>query len=275
MIGSIFEFGIIRLSRQVQGNAKQPTKTKDGNTNSITPTTSLLHDKHALKTAGYSEMIWRKLNRAILKCIVVLVILDLFTFHALVQSSGRHLSDGTVEMVVSNKAKPITSSGSFDLDKMTMDEIIRMYSRSSFQHPPFPALKDSVISNDATTSQQSNGDGTVDHTLQVLQDLGISESIIDSEGFTGKLPSWRQIIDNYGDKPIILGKERCQAYRETVLPSKRVVGLAGLFSSGTNVMHHLLLNNCEPPNGGQKPQKTFQWQVPWYVSSTIGTMMMD
>ncbi|KAL3936789.1 MAG: hypothetical protein SGBAC_007962, partial [Bacillariaceae sp.] len=81
------------------------------------------------------------------------------------------------------------------------------------------------------------------------------------------------IADNYGESPVVLGSERCQAYRETVPAAKRVVGLAGLFSTGTNVMHHLLLNNCAPPKGGQKPQKSFQWEVPWGKHHPADTRM--
>ena len=151
------------------------------------------------------------------------------------------------------------SSGSFDIDNMKMSEVIRMYSRSSYQHPLFGPLQDDKASDGRNASPTSSADST----FEILQDLGISQSSIESEGFSEKLPSWSQITDNYGDSPVVLGLERCQAYRETVPVAKRVVGLAGLFSSGTNVMHHLLLNNCEPPKGGQKTQRSFQWQVPW------------
>lgn len=204
----------------------------------------------------------KKLTKRLLKCLLTLAILDLLAFHCFNLQGLETYTNATpfgLNKVISPKST--VSSGSFDIDKMKMSEVIQMYSRSSYQHPLFGPLQENMESEVTNASPPSNA-GT---TLEILQDLGISQSRIESEGFTKKLPSRSQITDNYGERPVVLGLERCQAYRETVPVPKRIVGLAGLFSSGTNVMHHLLLNNCKPPEGGQKPQRSFQWQVPWYV----------
>lgn len=116
--------------------------------------------------------------------------------------------------------------------------------------------------------------------------------------WTAQLPPWGQILENYGPEPVILGLDRCQAYRDAVPPEQRQVGAAGLFSTGTNLFFTLMLFNCLPPLvedkrypvddpskfGGRKYQykevtipmrkKFVQWQAPWgkrtfYLNPTI------
>lgn len=208
------------------------------------------------RDAGIPKM---KSNYRLLKCLVTIAILNLLGFQTIVDVKNYTALVTQYGKAVSKRPTP--SSASFDIDKMEMSEIISMHSRSSYQHPAFDALRtNGALSMSVTANDQTNN---IDHTMRILQDLGIGLSINSSEGMDEKIPPWSQVSANYGNKHVILGLERCQAYRETVPVEKRIMGLAGLFSSGTNVMHHLLLNNCEPPKGSQKPQRTFQWQVPW------------
>ena len=88
-----------------------------------------------------------------------------------------------------------------------------------------------------------------------------------------KLPTQQQIEEQYGPEPIIQGLEHCEAFRERVPPEKRMLGAAGMFSTGTNLVTHLLKRNCYIPerlaaNGGSfdkvtKEQLGMRWQVPW------------
>ena len=81
------------------------------------------------------------------------------------------------------------------------------------------------------------------------------------------LPSWEQVRQVIGDKPRILGLETCRAYRETVPLKRRQVAPAGMFSTGTNLLQHLLQANClvsgRPQKGfvaskwGKAPQSSF------------------
>ncbi len=75
------------------------------------------------------------------------------------------------------------------------------------------------------------------------------------------LPSWEQVLQVIGDKPRILGLETCRAYRETVPLKRRQVAPAGMFSTGTNLLQHLLKANCRASG---RTQKGFVgWQVNW------------
>jgi hypothetical protein len=152
---------------------------------------------------------------------------------------------------------------------------------------------------------------TVHGTWNVLNDMGIDPSApppkpnvhddddhvsedkekvttVDPQiNWTEQLPPWGQILENYGAEPVILGLDRCQAYRDAVPPEQRIVGPAGMFSTGTNLFFTLMLFNCLPPPiedlnstvddieaaGGRKHKylpvtipmrKRFvQWQAPW------------
>jgi hypothetical protein len=107
------------------------------------------------------------------------------------------------------------------------------------------------------------------------------------EKLKSSLPPWQQVVENYGRGPVILGMDRCQAYRDAVPPEQRVVGPSGMFSTGTNLFFALFIFNCRPApfnvtesmnaNAGRRKifkrdgtgnavreRKRFtQWQAPW------------
>ena len=51
-----------------------------------------------------------------------------------------------------------------------------------------------------------------------------------------RLPTWSQIESSIGDKPVLLGLERCNDFRNNVPPLRRMLGSAGMFNSGTNLV---------------------------------------
>lgn len=220
-------------------------------------------------TSTNNDIPRRKPTPKFAKCLIGFAAIELLiTFHTTFtlfdSESNRTTRSG---ILPGSRALSLQSSGSFDYDKMELSQVIQMHSRSSYQHRAFDPLLDSRTKDGISSARTSSSVTytTVEDTTRVLQELGINRSNIHAGGLLGELPAWREISNNYGTRPVILGLDRCRAYRETVPAAERILGLAGLFSSGTNVMHHLLLNNCETPIGGQKPQRTFLWQVPWCV----------
>jgi hypothetical protein len=69
-------------------------------------------------------------------------------------------------------------------------------------------------------------------------------------------------IENlYGSKIVVAGSEDCKSYRSTVRFDQRIVAVAGMFNTGTNLLDNQLrknIMNLTQPN---------LWQVPWYVLS--------
>ena len=94
-------------------------------------------------------------------------------------------------------------------------------------------------------SQSSSTDPTFDapcsgkETLvKILQNVNIT---VDND-LCRQLPAWKTIVNLYGDKPIVVGMETCEAYRRqsSKNPKPRV---AGLYNSGTNALAWMLIDN--------------------------------
>lgn len=91
-----------------------------------------------------------------------------------------------------------------------------------------------------------------------------------------KLPTVEDVHKLYGSGPRIIGLETCQEYRDAVPVAERLVGPAGMFNSGTNLIEQSLMNNChipermkkygyqstgmrlQPPWGKHNPQSTYR-----------------
>jgi hypothetical protein len=76
--------------------------------------------------------------------------------------------------------------------------------------------------------------------LKILREAGYNFN--DTKIFTPEtwesLPKWSEILELYGREPKILGLETCQRFQEKVTnPAMRELGVAGMFNSGTNVLH--------------------------------------
>lgn len=93
---------------------------------------------------------------------------------------------------------------------------------------------------------------------------------IDEES-RGKLPqSYRQIVDLYGAEPVVVGLDSCERFRDSVPAVRRMLGAAGMFSTGTNLVTQLLKSNCQIPErvdfygvNATKEAHGMRWQVPW------------
>ena len=104
--------------------------------------------------------------------------------------------------------------------------------------------------------------------LEILTQAGMEiedENDLDQETLD-KLPTWTQIQNLYGPKPIIHGLEKCDAFRNAVEPRTRFFGIAGTFNTGTNLVADLLKFNCQITERMEiygEESKGVRWQVPW------------
>ena len=83
-----------------------------------------------------------------------------------------------------------------------------------------------------------------------------------------QLPTLPQVQAQYGSEPIIYGLEHCDDFRDRIPAVRRMLGPAGMFSTGTNLVTHLLKRNCYIPERleayGEKATKEelgMRWQV--------------
>jgi hypothetical protein len=51
-----------------------------------------------------------------------------------------------------------------------------------------------------------------------------------------RLPSWSYVESQYGKDVVIIGLDRCEYFRNNVPPLRRMLGSAGMFNSGTNLV---------------------------------------
>lgn len=108
--------------------------------------------------------------------------------------------------------------------------------------------------------------------LSLLNDAGVI--VEDATTDIYQLPTWRQVTDLYGPKPIILGLDRCATFRDQVEQHHRFIGIAGNFNSGTTAYGMSLQSNCRFPHHNESSSQYFSndkvsnvhgmlSQVPW------------
>jgi hypothetical protein len=110
-----------------------------------------------------------------------------------------------------------------------------------------------------------NVDDEIKPILKILRQGGYdisptkeSEKLIDRS----LLPKWSDILKAYGP-PKILGLETsCKAFQKSIPYNKRNIGPAGIFNTGTNLLFHLLRDNCIWENKLASLPKNL-WQPPW------------
>ena len=122
-----------------------------------------------------------------------------------------------------------------------------------------------------------NKDNDVESDQQRVRDLLIKEAGIELTAEMKKqLPTWTEIRQVVGSSPTILGLDSCSKFRDNVPPLERMLGASGMFNTGTNLVTHLLKQNCEIPERREKsgPHQSkesygMRWQVPWVRECNI------
>jgi hypothetical protein len=135
--------------------------------------------------------------------------------------------------------------------------------------PAVPAKETPARIETLSEEQQgnnNNNNNNKDRVLAVLAQAGITVR----PEIAAKLPTWKQVTDQYGSQPVVAGLDRCETFRQTVPAVQRMIGAAGMFSTGTNLLTVLLKQNCVIPArlglygaNATKEQLGMRWQVPW------------
>jgi hypothetical protein len=61
------------------------------------------------------------------------------------------------------------------------------------------------------------------------------------------LPLWSDVSELYGEEPVILGMDRCEAFRQAQPASHRFTGVSGQHNSGTNALTRYMQQNLVVP----------------------------
>lgn len=112
----------------------------------------------------------------------------------------------------------------------------------------------------------NNDNNDKQHILDIFQEAGVQLT----PAMIYNLPTWSQVQQLIGTHPYVVGLEHCPTFQDTVPPLERMLGSAGMFNTGTNLVSHLLKQNCEIPErrkamgpGQTKESYGMRWQVPW------------
>lgn len=96
--------------------------------------------------------------------------------------------------------------------------------------------------------------------VDILNEAGITD--VDPAAIA-MLPKWSSVTKLYGDKPVILGLERCEEFRSQTDPIDASIGPAGMFNTGTNPLAMYISNNCQMKRNKKDKAGGTRWQVPW------------
>jgi hypothetical protein len=132
--------------------------------------------------------------------------------------------------------------------------------------PIVEAPASSIDTTTDTAAATSTDDDSKERVLAILQEAGITVTAETEQ----KLPTWAQVIQMYGQEPVIGNLHTCAAFRSKVPAVRRMLGAAGMFSTGTNLITVLLKQNCVISaraalygTDATKEQLGMRWQVPW------------
>jgi hypothetical protein len=95
--------------------------------------------------------------------------------------------------------------------------------------PATAPVSTNIVGNSLRDTNNNNDKGPI---LAILEQAGIDTlNDLDAETINA-LPTWSQIQQMIGDKPIIHGLETCQAFRDSIDPTVKFFGIAGTFNTG-------------------------------------------
>eukprot|EP00574_Skeletonema_japonicum_P008136 CAMPEP_0201731634 /NCGR_PEP_ID=MMETSP0593-20130828/26341_1 /ASSEMBLY_ACC=CAM_ASM_000672 /TAXON_ID=267983 /ORGANISM="Skeletonema japonicum, Strain CCMP2506" /LENGTH=508 /DNA_ID=CAMNT_0048224441 /DNA_START=147 /DNA_END=1673 /DNA_ORIENTATION=- len=141
-------------------------------------------------------------------------------------------------------------------------DIRRIEEQRRRQYVPIDKVKNVAKANKVKNEHTF---GVDEHIVNILTAANIQ---LDAE-LASQLPSWYDIVSMYGDKPIIHGLETCKTYRDTVVPADRMLGPAGIFNTGTNLLFELMKGNCiileaSTSKTHREPKRNgIRFQPPW------------
>ena len=164
-----------------------------------------------------------------------------------------------------------SSSSSSLLSSLQLSSLSIIGEKSSLEEYQRRQQQDSKANNqeDEEEDEEEEEDDDIDDDLKPIlkilrqggYDVSKKNKLIDRS----LLPKWSEILKAYGPPKIIGLESSCQAYQDKVESKQRNIAPVGIFNTGTNLLTHLLRDNCDWSNSGRRHSffEATQWQVPW------------
>jgi hypothetical protein len=161
-----------------------------------------------------------------------------------------------------NLFKPFNKKNKVQLD-------IKRDKKGNVVYNPITSVKKEDLLDMGYDKKQIDALGNITHDeairgrerlVDILLEAGIDDIAPEA---IAVLPEWSSVSKLYGDKPVILGLERCEEFRMQSDPIDASIGPAGMFNTGTNPMAMYISNNMKMPNNKKDKAGGTRWQVPW------------
>eukprot|EP00984_Skeletonema_dohrnii_P032009 scaffold25359_cov78-Skeletonema_dohrnii-CCMP3373.AAC.1 len=131
-----------------------------------------------------------------------------------------------------------------------------------------PSIHNNNVNDNQVEFDQNDNNNNNTATNPVIDYFRRAGVELDNDSLES-LPTWSQIESIIGKKPVFRGLDTCETFRQSVPPLGRMLGSAGMFNSGTNLVTRLMKENCVIPErfnkwpNGSKEDYGIRWQCPW------------
>jgi hypothetical protein len=154
------------------------------------------------------------------------------------------------------------------MNETTVHQVVKKDREGNVVHRSITAIKatdlsDAVVPGNSLTMEEASMGR--EPLLQVLQEAGVQEM---EAAAVAQLPTWEQVSSLYYQhetpgRPVVVGLDTCEAFRQRIPSDQASVGVAGLFNTGTNPAAMYLSANCVMPDVKKNRDHGMRWQVPW------------
>ena len=140
---------------------------------------------------------------------------------------------------------------------------------------------------DITSSQESSSSRGGDnlrnkHDFNGNHDKGPIIDILDKADvditpeILQELPTWTDVTSIYGSEPIIEGLDTCEAFQSTIPLTDRLIGIAGLENTGTNLLGNVLQSYCVIPERYERfKDSSYYKREFWKTGKTVRTIIIN
>lgn len=140
------------------------------------------------------------------------------------------------------------------------------------------AITDNAYETEASETDQKDPTVGREPILKLIRDAGIDYDPVNDAELIEEIPLWSEVVSLYGSEPVIYGlnEGNCERFQEHSEKGEHLIGTAGTFNTGTNLLSELLIANCMMPERIKKygyRNRGIRWQVPWGKHSPVGNKL--
>jgi hypothetical protein len=144
-----------------------------------------------------------------------------------------------------DRSASLSSSSSLNDASSNPSQYTNRYSRWRSKNLPFAVDE----TDDIVVQEECRGvamflaqNSRCDDKVPLIEELAAA-GVCPQVEFCDQLPTWQQVTELYGDNPVVLGLETCDAYRTLINGSSPMPKLTALWNSGSTALSKTFLNN--------------------------------